>query len=73
MVNCPSFPEIRYDKESSNSLLHSCAIVVENIQEHHEGSWKCEFEVDVPNEENPKEPIIIRERVRLQARGYRYV
>ena len=33
------------------------------------GNWRCEFEVDVPEEE---ETIIIKDKVRLMARGWRY-
>ena len=73
IVTCPSFPEIHYDKQISEQHKHNCAIVVENIQEHHEGNWKCEFEIDAPNEEDPEQPMIIKERVKLLARGYRYV
>ncbi len=73
MVTCPSFPEVHFDREASAEHENKCAIVVQNIQEHHEGQWKCEFELDLTNEEAPGEPIMIRERVKLQARGYRYV
>ena len=62
MVTCPSFPEIHYDKQTSDLHQHNCAIIVENIQEHHEGKWKCEFEIDVPNEDDPNEPVIIKEQ-----------
>ena len=73
MVTCPSFPEIHYDKQTSDLHQHNCAIIVENIQEHHEGKWKCEFEIDAPNEDDPNEPVIVKESVKLLARGYRYV
>ena len=72
-VTCPSFPEIHYDQQTSNQHQHNCAIIVQNIQEHHEGNWRCEFEIDVPPEEELEEPIIITERVKLLARGYRYI
>jgi len=71
-VTCPSFPEIHYDRQVSDQHEHNCAIVVENIQEHHEGNWKCEFEIE-SNPEETEEPIIIREQVKLLARGYRYI
>ncbi len=32
---CPSFPEVHYDRDQSSKDL--CAIVVNNIEEHHEG------------------------------------
>ena len=75
LVTCPSFPEIHYDKETSEQHEHNCAIIVQNIQEHHEGNWRCEFEVDMPQDEDDEflEPIIIHEKVKLVARGYRYI
>ena len=69
LIHCPSFPEIHYDQEASDSKPHNCAIIVENIKEHHGGSWKCEFEADLPQE---SETIYIKERVQVLARGYRY-
>ena len=33
--NCPSFPEVHFDKQNSNA--DSCAIVVRKIESHHEG------------------------------------
>jgi len=73
-VTCPSFPEIHYDQQTSDQHQHNCAIIVQNIQEHHEGNWKCEFEIDVPAEDRDSdEPVIIREKVKLLARGYRYI
>ena len=74
-VTCPSFPEIHYDKQASDQHEHSCAIIVQNIQEHHEGNWRCEFEIDVPEEDRDSDglPVIIVEKVSLVARGYRYI
>ncbi len=75
MVSCPSFPEIHFDKMASAEHEHKCAIVVQNIQAHHEGQWKCEFELDLPEDEMPEEPVIIKERVKVlarKARAYRY-
>lgn len=75
-MTCPSFPEIHYDKEVSDQHEYNCAIIVQNIQEHHEGNWRCEFEIDVPElneDEDLEEPIIITEKVKLLARGYRYI
>ena len=74
-MTCPSFPEIHYDAQTSDLHEHNCAIIVQNIQEHHEGNWRCEFEIDVPelNEDELEEPIIIQEKVKLLARGYRYI
>lgn len=65
--NCPSFPEVHFDKENSNA--DSCAIVVRKIESHHEGNWRCEFEADVPGED---EKVMIKDKVRLMARGWRY-
>ena len=70
-VTCPSFPEIHFDAEKSRSERHNCAIIVQNIQEHHEGNWKCEFTLDLPEEEYD-EPIVIKDKIKLMARGYRY-
>ena len=39
------------------------------IKDHHEGNWKCEFELDLPDQ---SEKILIKEKVKLVARGYRY-
>ena len=73
-VTCPSFPEIHYDQQTSDQHQHNCAIIVQNIQEHHEGNWRCEFEIDVPAEDRDgSEPVIIQEKVSLVARGYRYI
>ena len=69
LIHCPSFPEIHFDQEASDSMQHNCAIIVENIKEHHEGDWKCEFELDLPQE---SEMIYIKDRVKMVARGYRY-
>ena len=38
-VTCPSFPEIHYDKQASDQHEHNCAIIVQNIQEHHDGNY----------------------------------
>lgn len=71
VITCPSFPEVHYDDEASKEGgPHHCAIVVQNIQEHHEGNWKCEFELDLPYQ--TEEPVIVRDRVRVMARGFRY-
>ncbi len=35
------------------------------------GNWRCEFVVDDP-EYQQEEPIIIKDKVRLMARGWRY-
>jgi len=67
--SCPSFPEVHFDRDMSSSDM--CAIVVNNIEEHHEGNWRCEFEVDNIDYE-AGEPVMIRDRVRLMARGWRY-
>lgn len=69
LVHCPSFPEIHFDKAASDKEQHNCAIIVESIKEWHGGDWKCEFELDLPEE---SETIYIKERVKLLARGYRY-
>jgi len=70
-ITCPSFPEIHYDVEASEAEEHNCAIIVQNIQEHHEGNWRCEFTLDLP-EEDYQEPVVIKDRIWLMARGYRY-
>lgn len=35
--SCPSFPEVHFDRDLSSSDL--CAIVVNNIEDHHEGKY----------------------------------
>ena len=70
-VTCPSFPEIHFDVEKSRAERHNCAIIIQNIQEHHEGNWKCEFTLDLPEDEYD-EPIVIKDKIKLMARGYRY-
>ena len=89
---------MHFDRDMSSSDM--CAIVVNNIEEHHEGkqadhsalagqkscvnwvslknvvmscagNWRCEFEVDNIDYE-AGEPVMIRDRVRLMARGWRY-
>ena len=69
LVICPSFPEIHYDKIESEKYSNNCAINVAQIKDYHEGNWKCEFELDLPQE---SETIYIKEKVKLVARGYRY-
>ena len=69
LVICPSFPEIHYDKIESDKYRNNCAINVAQIKDYHEGNWKCEFELDLPEE---SETIYIKEKVKLVARGYRY-
>jgi len=69
LVICPSFPEIHYDKIESDKYSNNCAINVAQIKEHHEGNWKCEFELDLPDQ---SEKILIKEKVKMVARGYRY-
>ncbi|TRY79127.1 hypothetical protein TCAL_12390 [Tigriopus californicus] len=66
-MTCPSFPEIHFDKERSAG--QSCTIVVHQITEHHEGNWGCELEIDVPT---LQEKVIVKDKVRLMARGWRY-
>jgi len=66
---CPSFPEIHFDRVESDKYTNNCAINIAQIKDYHDGDWKCEFELDLPEE---SEIIHVKERVKLVARGYRY-
>eukprot|EP00096_Caligus_rogercresseyi_P013233 TRINITY_DN590_c0_g2_i1.p1 TRINITY_DN590_c0_g2~~TRINITY_DN590_c0_g2_i1.p1 ORF type:complete len:178 (-),score=19.38 TRINITY_DN590_c0_g2_i1:275-808(-) len=69
-VSCPSFPEVHYYRDR-RAPENECTIIVNKVNEHHEGSWKCEFELDLPN--MGENSIMIYDHVCMIVRDWRYV
>ena len=59
--SCPSFPEVHFDRDMSSSDM--CAIVVNNIEEHHEGKQADHSALCRPK-------TLLREFGLSQIRGY---
>uniref|UniRef100_A0A0K2T6R6 Ig-like domain-containing protein n=1 Tax=Lepeophtheirus salmonis TaxID=72036 RepID=A0A0K2T6R6_LEPSM len=67
-ISCPSFPEVQYNVDASDD--DECSIIVHNIEEDHDGAWKCEFDLDLPE---IGQKVAVHDQVNLVARSWRYV
>ncbi|XP_040569417.1 uncharacterized protein [Lepeophtheirus salmonis] len=68
-VSCPSFPEVHYYRDR-RAPENECTIIVNNINRFHEGPWKCEFELDLPN---VGQNVMIYDQVCMAVRNWRYL